>query len=121
MPPGLRAGARAIVPVGSTLRFNRANAPSLCRRSDRRSRALKKRNDSRNICDQICDHFGLWDYEKLFCPDLKSGEDIFDLRGIERATGCIVVVPPDQFMANVLPLEDVSEVTAFFDEFMIAP
>ena len=28
--------------------------------------------------------YGLRDYEKMFCPDLKSGHDIFDLRGIDR-------------------------------------
>ena len=31
--------------------------------------------------------FGLIDYEKAYCPDLKSGPDIFDLRGIDRAQG----------------------------------
>jgi phenol 2-monooxygenase len=64
--------------------------------------------------------YGLRDYEKVFCPDLKTGDDIFDLRGIDRAQGCIVVVRPDQFVANVLPLDGHSELAAFFDEFMIA-
>jgi phenol 2-monooxygenase len=65
--------------------------------------------------------FGLRDYEKVFCPDLKGGDDIFDLRGIDRAKGAMVVVRPDQYVANVLPLDGVSELSAFFDEFMIAP
>jgi 2-polyprenyl-6-methoxyphenol hydroxylase-like FAD-dependent oxidoreductase len=64
--------------------------------------------------------YRLRDHEKVFCPDLKSGDDIFDLRGIDRARGAIVVVRPDQFVANVLPLDGVSELSAFFDEFMIA-
>jgi hypothetical protein len=52
--------------------------------------------------------YGLRDYEKLFCAEFKSGEDdIFDQRGIDRADGCIVVVRPDQFVANVLPLDGV--------------
>ena len=38
--------------------------------------------------------YGLIDYEKMFCPDLKNGADIFDLRGIDRKRGCMVVVRP---------------------------
>jgi phenol 2-monooxygenase len=64
--------------------------------------------------------YGLKDYEKVFCPDLKSGDDIFDLRGIDRAAGALVVVRPDQYVANVLPLDGISELAAFFDKFMIA-
>jgi phenol 2-monooxygenase len=64
--------------------------------------------------------YGLRDYEKVFCPDRKSGDDIFDLRGIDRAQGCLVVVRPDQFVAHVLPLDTRSELSTFFDQFMIA-
>ncbi len=64
--------------------------------------------------------YGLRDYEKLFCAELNGEDDIFDQRGIDRADGCIVVVRPDQFVANVLPLDGVSELAAFFDRFMIA-
>ena len=49
--------------------------------------------------------YGLRDYEKVFCPDFKSGSDIFDLRGIDRDSGCVVVVRPDQHVANILPLD----------------
>jgi len=49
--------------------------------------------------------YGLRDYEKLFCPDLKGGNDIFDMRGIDRNRGCVVVVRPDQYIAHVLPLD----------------
>ncbi len=64
--------------------------------------------------------YGLRDYEKLFCAELKDEDDIFELRAIDRRDGCIVVVRPDQFVAHVLPLDRVSELTAFFDQFMIA-
>jgi phenol 2-monooxygenase len=64
--------------------------------------------------------YGLRDYEKLFCADVRGEADIFDRRGIDRTDGCIVVVRPDQFVANVLPLDGVSELAAFFDRFMIA-
>ncbi len=48
--------------------------------------------------------FGLVDYEKVFCPDPAAG-DIFELRGVDRDRGCMVVVRPDQCVAHVLPLE----------------
>jgi phenol 2-monooxygenase len=67
--------------------------------------------------------YGLRDYEKLFCPDLKGGQkgghDIFDLRGIDREKGCMVVVRPDQYVAYVLPLDGYAELSAFFDGFML--
>lgn len=64
--------------------------------------------------------YGLRDYEKMFCPDLKNGTDIFDLRGIDRVSGCVVVVRPDQYIAHVLPLDAHGELAAFFDRFMQA-
>jgi phenol 2-monooxygenase len=48
--------------------------------------------------------FGLHDYEKAFCADPKAG-DIYDARGIDRERGCMVVVRPDQYVAQILPLE----------------
>ncbi|MCW4466978.1 FAD-binding monooxygenase [Glutamicibacter sp. MNS18] len=55
--------------------------------------------------------FGLMHYGKVFStlPD----EDIFELRGISR-DGAIVVVRPDQYVANVLPLQATEELAAFF-------
>ncbi len=49
--------------------------------------------------------FGLKDYEKVFCTDVKRGPDIFDARGIDRVYGAMVVVRPDQYVAHVLPLD----------------
>jgi phenol 2-monooxygenase len=63
--------------------------------------------------------FGLIDYEKAFSPDLKKGPDIFDLRGIDREKGAIVVVRPDQYVSNVLPLDAHDELTAFFGRFLL--
>ena len=62
---------------------------------------------------------GLRDYEKVFCPDFASGQDIFALRGIDRQAGCLVVVRPDQYVAQVLPLEAHDELGAFFARFML--
>lgn len=58
--------------------------------------------------------YGLCDYEKVFCADLKRGEDIFALRGIDRAAGCMVVVRPDQYVGHVLPLQARAELAAYF-------
>jgi phenol 2-monooxygenase (NADPH) len=62
---------------------------------------------------------GLIDYEKMFCPDLKSGQDVFTMRGIDRRAGCIVVVRPDQYVAQVLPIDAFSALAAYFDAFML--
>lgn len=64
--------------------------------------------------------YGLRDYEKVFSPDLKNGPDIFDLRGIDRARGALVVVRPDQYIAHVLPLDAHRELADFFAGFMLA-
>jgi phenol 2-monooxygenase len=63
--------------------------------------------------------YGLRDYEKLYCTQLKGEADIYERRGIDRTNGCIVVVRPDQFVANILPLDAFAELTAFFDRFMV--
>jgi phenol 2-monooxygenase len=62
---------------------------------------------------------GLRDYEKMFCADLKSGNDIFDMRGIDRDRGCMVVVRPDQYIAHILPLDAYARLAEFFDGFML--
>ncbi len=63
--------------------------------------------------------YGLVDYEKVFCPDLQPGHDIFEMRGIDRSAGALVVVRPDQHVADVLPLDGFEELAAFFERFMM--
>ncbi|MGM9471201.1 FAD-binding monooxygenase [Pseudarthrobacter sp. YS3] len=55
--------------------------------------------------------FQLRDYEKVYAADPKA--DIFELRGLDRG-GVVVVVRPDQYVANVLPLTATAELAAFF-------
>jgi phenol 2-monooxygenase (NADPH) len=62
---------------------------------------------------------GLVDYEKMFCADTRDGRDIFDLRGIDRRKGCLVIVRPDQYVAHVLPHDAHDELGRFFDGFML--
>ena len=63
--------------------------------------------------------YGLRDYEKMFCADIKGGNDIFETRGIDRKTGCMVVVRPDQYVAQVLPLDGYNQLASYFDGFML--
>ena len=63
--------------------------------------------------------YGLIDYEKVFCPDTKNAADIFDLRGIDRTHGALVVVRPDQYVAHVLPLDAHRALADFFGGFML--
>jgi phenol 2-monooxygenase len=55
----------------------------------------------------------------MFCPDLKSGQDIFTMRGIDRQAGCLVVVRPDQYVAQVLPIDAYEELASYFKPFML--
>ena len=64
---------------------------------------------------------GLTDYEKVFSPDLKNNQNIYDLRRINRETGCVVIVRPDQYVANVLPLDDHDALAGFFDGVLLKP
>lgn len=65
--------------------------------------------------------FGLTDYEKIFAADPNDDAEIFSMRGIYRRQGALVVVRPDQFVAQVLPLEAYAELTTFFAGFMVPP
>jgi len=61
---------------------------------------------------------GLHDYEKVFCPLPDQDRDVFDLRRIDRGSGALVVVRPDQYVALTLPLDGYDELDAFFARFM---
>ena len=63
--------------------------------------------------------FGLNDFEKVFCVDTKRGTDIYDMRGINREQGCMVVVRPDQYVAQVLPLDATDALSTFFAGFLL--
>ncbi|WP_439141654.1 FAD-dependent monooxygenase [Planktotalea sp.] len=63
--------------------------------------------------------YGLIDYEKAFCPDRSSGSDIFDMRGIDREKGALLIVRPDQFVAQVLNLNAFQQIDDFFDRILV--
>jgi phenol 2-monooxygenase len=54
----------------------------------------------------------------MFCPDPEAG-DVFELRGINRETGCMVIVRPDQYVSHVLPLHAHEDLTEFFAGILI--
>ncbi|MEJ5990907.1 FAD-binding monooxygenase [Ramlibacter sp. PS3R-8] len=60
--------------------------------------------------------YGLRDYEKVFSA--KPGADVFDLRGVDRVQGALVVVRPDQYVAHVLPLAAHGALADFLAGFM---
>jgi phenol 2-monooxygenase len=62
--------------------------------------------------------FELIDYEKAFCPDPGTA-DIFEMRGIDQDSGCVVIVRPDQYVSVVLPLDARDGLTAFFDRILV--
>ena len=61
--------------------------------------------------------YGLRDYEKVLHS--LAGNDVFDLHGIDRSSGCVVIVRPDQHIASILPVTAHAELSKFFDAFMI--
>lgn len=63
--------------------------------------------------------YQLTDYEKVYAADPEN--DIFDLRGIDRAHGCVVVVRPDQYVSAILPLDATAELSVFFAGLLLAP
>ena len=58
--------------------------------------------------------YGLCDYEKVFCAGVNEGDDIFDMRDIDRAAGCMVIVRPDQYVGHILPLQAREALAAYF-------
>jgi phenol 2-monooxygenase len=64
---------------------------------------------------------GLTDYQKVYAagpgPD-GTGNDVFDVRGIDRG-GVVVVVRPDQYVSHVLPLGATVELRTFFEPILL--
>ncbi|MGH8110933.1 MAG: FAD-dependent monooxygenase [Rhodanobacteraceae bacterium] len=57
--------------------------------------------------------YGLADYEKVFCARGAGDPDVYAARDIDRGTGCAVIVRPDQYVSEVLPLDDHAGIRAF--------
>ncbi len=59
---------------------------------------------------------GLRDYEKMFCID--PVDDIYESRGVDRESGCLIVLRPDQYVAHVLPIDGYDQFADFFARFL---
>jgi phenol 2-monooxygenase len=62
-----------------------------------------------------------WDYNKIFVDDDSYHEGhgrAYENYGINRMTGCVVIVRPDQYVSWIGNLEDVTSMEQFFSAFM---
>lgn len=72
-----------------------------------------------SLLKPLVGRYAIKDYEKMYCPDFKNDNDIFDMREINRDKGCIVIVRPDQYVAHVLALDAYEELEKFFERFLL--
>lgn len=75
--------------------------------------------DMPSLLKPKCGRLGLQNHEKIFCVDHKGLGDIFDMRGIDRENGCMVIVRPDQYVAHILPLDAFEAFSGFFERILL--
>lgn len=63
---------------------------------------------------------GLLDYTKAFTA-AGGTSDIYEQRAVDRRLGALVLVRPDQYVAHVLPLDGLTELTNFLARFLKRP
>lgn len=68
-------------------------------------------NDAPAVFRPLCGQFGLMDYQKVYTA--LEGNSIFAQRGIADE-GAIVIVRPDMYVANILPLQATDKLRDFF-------
>lgn len=73
-------------------------------------------NDAPEIFRPHVGQFGLMNYEKVYTA--LPAENIFEQRQISRE-GAIVIVRPDMYVANVLPLSATDQLSEFFDSVLL--
>ncbi len=88
-------------------------------------------NDIHALLQPTKGKFQLKDYEKVFSaektnglllgkiPGLEATQDIYQLRGIDRSKGAVVVVRPDQYIAQVLPLDEFDTFDQYFATYLL--
>jgi phenol 2-monooxygenase len=88
-------------------------------------------NDIHPLLQPTKGKFALKDYEKVFSaeqtngqllgsiPGLDATQDIYQLRGIDRTKGAVVIVRPDQYIGHVLPLDDFEAFDQYFATYLI--
>ena len=63
--------------------------------------------------------YGLRDYEKAFCAREETSQNIYAMRHIKNDSGCLLIVRPDQYIAHILPINDIQALAKFFAGFML--
>ncbi|TYL48372.1 FAD-binding monooxygenase [Marinomonas sp. IMCC 4694] len=62
--------------------------------------------------------YGLKDYEKVYSA-LSSHGDFYEKRGIDTHKGGLIIVRPDQYVADILPLDDYQALSHFFEQVLL--
>jgi phenol 2-monooxygenase len=55
------------------------------------------------------------DVEKMFCAPVRGQQEIYEKRGISR-DGCLVIVRPDQYVSDIMPIDETDRLVSFFCE-----
>lgn len=88
-------------------------------------------NDIHELLQPSKGTFGLKDYEKVFSaektngrllgniPGLDATQDLYELRGVNRSKGAVVIVRPDQYIAQVLPLNEFDTLDTYFATYLL--
>jgi phenol 2-monooxygenase (NADPH) len=64
--------------------------------------------------------YALYNYEKAFFALPNDNKNIYTLQGINQQRGCLVIVRTDQYIAQVLIVEKVDALEAFFYYVMLS-
>ena len=73
-----------------------------------------ERNDLHRLLAPAKGQYGLHDFEKVFCVDHLPGKNIYEMRGIDKENGCIIIVRPDQYVSAIMALNDFEGLAKFF-------
>jgi len=71
-----------------------------------------------------CDVKTGWDYDRIFVDEAsyhEGGGNAYEVYGVDKERGCLVVCRPDQYVGWIGELEEVEELRRWFEGFMIVP
>lgn len=71
-----------------------------------------------------CDAKTGWDYNRIFVDEAsyhEGGGNAYELYGVDKTHGCMIVCRPDQYVSWIGELEEVKELENWFEGFMIEP
>jgi len=71
-----------------------------------------------------CDANTGWDYNRIFVDEEsyhEGGGKAYEAYGVDKERGCLVVCRPDQYVGWIGELEEVEELSKWFEGFMVVP